>query len=74
MLTQTTGGVDLGFETKSKLEKDLMRLAADIHNRYLVSFVPETDKEQRFHRITLQVKNRPDAVVLTRPGYWSFTE
>lgn len=74
MLTQTTGGLDLGFETKSKLEKDLMRLAGDIHNRYLVSFVPVADQETRFHRITLRVKNRPDAVILTRPGYWSFTE
>ncbi|HEY6989085.1 MAG TPA: VWA domain-containing protein [Bryobacteraceae bacterium] len=74
MLTQTTGGMDLGFETKLKLEKDLMRLAGDIHNRYLVSFVPAADQEARFHRITLQVKNRPDAVVLTRPGYWSFIE
>lgn len=74
MLTRTTGGLDLSFETKSKLEKDLMRLAGDIHNRYLVSFVPDVDKMQRFHRITLQVKNRADAVVLTRPGYWSLTE
>jgi hypothetical protein len=73
MLTQTTGGLDLSFETKSKLEKNLMRMAGDIHNRYLVSFVPDTDKTQRFHRITLQVKNQPDAVVLTRPGYWSLT-
>jgi VWFA-related protein len=74
MFTQTTGGIDLGFETKSKLEKDLMRLSGDIHNRYLVSFVPDADQAQRFHRITLQVKNRPDAAILTIPGYWSFTE
>ncbi|HMJ61066.1 MAG TPA: VWA domain-containing protein [Bryobacteraceae bacterium] len=71
MLTRTTGGLDLSFETKSKLEKNLMRLAGDIHNRYLVSFVPDVDETQRFHRLTLQIKNRPDAAVLTRPGYWS---
>jgi hypothetical protein len=74
MLTRTTGGLDLSFETKSKLEKNLMRLAGDIHNRYLVSFVPDVDETQRFHRLTLQVKNRPDAAVLTRPGYWSLTD
>jgi VWFA-related protein len=74
MLTRTTGGLDLRFETKSKLEKDLMRLARDIHNRYLVSFVPDLDKTQRFHRLTLKVKDRPNAVVLTRPGYWSLTD
>jgi len=74
MLTRTTGGLDLSFETKSKLEKDLMRLAGDIHNRYLISFVPDVGAAQRFHPITLQVKDRPDAVVLTRPGYWSLTD
>ena len=51
-----------------------MRLAGDIHNRYLVSFVPDVDETQRFHRLTLQIKNRPDAAVLTRPGYWSLTD
>ena len=74
MLTRTTGGLDLSFETKSKLEKDLMRLAGDIHNRYLISFVPDVEEAQRFHRITLQVKDRSDAVVLSRPGYWSLTD
>jgi len=74
MLTRTTGGLDLSFETKSKLEKDLMRLAGDIHNRYLISFVPDVGAAQRFHPITLQVKDWPDAVVLTRPGYWSLTD
>ena len=42
-----------------------MRLAGDIHNRYLISFVPDVEEAQRFHRITLQVKDRPDAVVLS---------
>jgi VWFA-related protein len=70
-LTRTTGGLDLSFETKSKLEKNLMRLGSDIHNRYLVSFIPDVEKTQTFHKLLIQVKNHPDAVVLTRPGYWT---
>jgi VWFA-related protein len=74
MLTQTTGGLNLTFETKSKLEKNLMRLAGDVHNRYLISFVPDSDEAQRFHPLVLRVKDRSDAIVLTRPGYWSLAE
>lgn len=70
-LTSATGGLDLSFETKSKLEKNLMRLQADIHNRYFISFVPDVENTPNFHRLVLQVKNRRDAVVLTRPGYWT---
>ncbi len=74
VLTEITGGLDLSFETKSKLEKNLMRLGRDIHSRYLLSFVPDTEPAPSFHQLVLQVKNRPDAVVLTRPGYWTVAQ
>lgn len=70
-LTKITGGVVDRFETKSKLEKNLMQLAADVHNRYLISFVPDHDLIPRFHSIALKIKDHPDAMVRTRPGYWT---
>lgn len=70
-LTRATGGQELKFETKSKLETDLNRLSADIHSRYVISFTPEIASEPRFHRLEVRLKDRPDAIVHTRPGYWS---
>lgn len=38
-VTAATGGTVAGFETKAKLEKDLMRLAADMHHWTVPSIV-----------------------------------
>lgn len=40
VLTGATGGRQFKFETKSKLENDLIRLGSEIHSRYIVSFAP----------------------------------
>ena len=72
-LTDVTGGQRLGFETKSKLENDLIKLGSDIHSRYLLSFTPSSEPNSRFHRLQVSVKNHPEAVIRTRPGYWSVT-
>jgi hypothetical protein len=73
ILTASTGGRTLKFETKSKLENDLIRLGTDIHSRYMLSFTPARSEES-FHRIIVEVKNRPDLTVRARPGYWSVTQ
>ena len=70
-LTKLTGGMNLRFQTRSKLEKDLMRLSADIHNRYAVSFIPDREASPSLHALSLRVKGRPELSVLTRAGYWS---
>jgi VWFA-related protein len=70
-LTEVTGGRHLAFETKGKLEDDLIAVAADIHNRYILSFTPDLSESPRFHHLQLQVKNHPDAVIVMRTEYWS---
>jgi VWFA-related protein len=74
ILTASTGGRTLKFETKSKLENDLIRLGADIHSRYMLSFTAAATSEERFHHIIVEVKNRPDLTIRARPGYWSITQ
>ena len=69
-LTDLTGGLTAGFETKSKIEKNLIQLSQDIHGRYLVSFVPAEPGARMFHRVSIRIRNHPDAIVRTRPGYW----
>jgi hypothetical protein len=70
-LTTATGGRQMKFETKSKLENDLIRLGTEIHSRYLVSFTPDPAQTPSFHHLEVRIKDRPDAVVRARPGYWA---
>ncbi len=68
---QVTGGQLLNFETKARLENDLIKLGGDIHSRYLISFTPEDDPTPSFHKLEITVRNRPDASVKARKGYWT---
>lgn len=74
ILTASTGGRALNFQTKSKLENDLIRLGAEVHSRYLISFTPAASPQEKFHSITVQVRDRPDLIVHVRPGYWPKTQ
>ncbi len=73
-LTSLTGGTVVTFETKNKLERNLMKIAADLHSRYLLSFVPEQTTQPEFHPITISVRNHPGAKVRFRPGYWTYDD
>ncbi|MFL6354595.1 MAG: VWA domain-containing protein [Bryobacteraceae bacterium] len=70
-LTDVTGGRRFRFETKSKLENDLIRLGTEIHSRYLISFRPDLEQRPRFHHLEVHVKSHPDALIRARPGYWA---
>jgi VWFA-related protein len=73
-LAQVTGGRVMNFETKSRLENDLIKLGADIHSRYLISFTPKEDAKPSFHKLEIKVRDRPNASVKAREGYWAGTE
>jgi hypothetical protein len=70
-LTDVTGGQRFRFETKAKLEDDLIRLGTEIHSRYLLSFTPNLEQAPQLHHLQLQIKNHPDALIRARPGYWA---
>jgi VWFA-related protein len=72
-LVDITGGKRFGFQTKAGLERDLMLLSKDIHNRYLLSFTPATDQAPTFHKIKIELPDVPGAITRARPGYWSIT-
>jgi hypothetical protein len=69
VLTEASGGRRLSFATQSKLENDLIRLGSEIHSGYVVSFTPDRDQAAGFHRVEVKIKNRPQFVARTRPGY-----
>jgi len=70
-LTNVTGGRRFRFETKSKLENDLIRMGSELHSRYLLSFTPDLERTPQFHRLQVEIKDQPDDEVRARPGYWS---
>lgn len=70
-LVGATGGRHMSFETQSKLDNDLIGLGKEIHSRYLISFTPDVQAGSGFHRIEIRLKDRPDAVIRARPGYWA---
>lgn len=64
-----TGGMALSFVKEVGLEWAVQKIGEEIHNQYLLTFTPERGKDKGFHQIVVRVKNYPDAVVRTRPGY-----
>ncbi len=71
VLTQDTGGRRLGFETKTKLENDLIRVGNEMHNRYILTFTPPQETKPGFHHLQVTVKAREDLFVRVRPGYFN---
>ena len=65
-----TGGRRVSFLKQKGLEQVIESLGAEIHNQYQISFTPPHSDPHEFHQIRVVVRNRPDAVVRTRAGYW----
>jgi VWFA-related protein len=70
-LVATSGGRHLSFETKGKLENDLLALGKEVHSRYYISFTPVETDEPAFHRLKISIQGNPNAAVHARPGYWT---
>ena len=51
------------------MEDAIQRMSQEIHNQYLLSYVPNNQDESGFHEIKVVVK-RPGVEAHTRTGYW----
>jgi len=69
-LAFTTGGRHLSFATLKGLEDALSVTGQEIHSQYLLSFAPMAATHPGYHRLSVKVPSRPDAIVRARPGYW----
>jgi len=61
----------LSKENIDSLENDLAAIGKEVHSQYLLSFVPASDSAPAFHSIQVEMKANPQAVIRTRPGYWT---
>jgi len=70
-LARYTGGEVASILRKQTLEGVLARVGEQLHMQYLLSFTPAVSTSPSFHRIHVEVKDRPELIVRTRAGYWS---
>jgi hypothetical protein len=66
-----TGSTTSGFLTKKGLETAIHQIGEEIHRQYILSFTPAPGTDGAFHKIRVEVKNRPDLKATTRDGYWA---
>ena len=71
LFTRTTGGRTMNFLKKGALEEAIQLVGAEVHRQYILNFSPKPDEAGTYHRIQVEVKDRPDLRVKSREGYWS---
>jgi len=69
-LSMLSGGSYLPFSDRQSLENQLLRLANDLGNRYLLSFTPASSYEG-LHLIDVRVLQHPDFRITARKSYWN---
>jgi VWFA-related protein len=70
-LAVSTGGRHLSFRTLHSLEDDMTSIGKELHSQYLVSFTPPFETIPTYHSLQISVKTHPNAVIHSRPGYWT---
>jgi len=73
-LAQATGGGHEKFTTLHGLETQLTVIGTEIHNRYLLTFVPPEPQPAGYHRLSVTVRRSGDLRVHARAGYWTGLE
>lgn len=64
-----SGGVYFHLGDERAIQRDLLDLAHQIPNRYVLSFYPQSP-HPGLHVIGVRLKDYPDLVVIARNGYW----
>jgi len=70
VLATDSGGRRLSFATLHTLERMIGQVGEELHSQYLISYTAPHG-QAGFHTIEVKVRDRSDAVVRARPGYWS---
>ena len=69
-LARFTGGEAAGFTTEKTLADDLNTLANHLHNGYLLSFTPTSDRPG-LHTLQVRIRDHPGLIVSARSSYWA---
>ena len=71
-MTRQTGGSVHSPVDEREMDEAFRQISAELAQQYILSYYPEDDDDKRgqFREITLTLKNRPNAAVRTRKGYY----
>jgi VWFA-related protein len=64
-----TGGREFPFYSQKQLEKAVSDIGQELHNQYILTYIPNDRGEAGYHTIKVTV-NKPGLKVFTREGYW----
>jgi VWFA-related protein len=70
-LASLSGGEYMSFSSQKNFDQDLLNIANQIHNYYLLSFQPSSGGATAMHSLRVRVPEYPDALIQTRKSYWS---
>ena len=70
VLAADSGGRRLSFATVKTLERIIGQVGEELHSQYLISYTAPRG-QAGFHTVEVKIRDRKDAVVRARPGYWS---
>lgn len=70
VLTKSTGGALFPFTRQKALEEAIVKLGAELHAQYVVSFVPEASAPG-YHTLAVRLSRPGEFNIRSRPGYWS---
>ena len=60
----------MSFLKKNALEQAIQLVGEEVHRQYILNFSPRGGEPGKYHRLRVEVKNRPDLHAKTREGYW----
>ncbi len=69
-LTKRTGGAAFPFARQKGLEDAVMKLGAELHTQYVLSFTPEASAAG-YHRLEVQIARPGRFRIRARPAYWA---
>jgi VWFA-related protein len=69
VLAKSTGGTIFSFTRQKALEEAIMKLGAELHSQYVVSFVPDASVEG-YHPLEVRLSRAGEFRIRARPGYW----
>jgi VWFA-related protein len=75
VFTRYTGGKEFPFVSQQDLDRAVQSVSRELHNQYLLTYMPNTKGDGGYHRIRVEVHGlgRGGLEVRTRPGYWMAT-
>jgi VWFA-related protein len=70
VFSRYTGGREFPFYTQKGLQEAVSDIGQELHNQYILTYIPNDQNEAGYHTIKVNV-NRQDLKVFTREGWWT---